>query len=145
MIYSDNSILAAFDCGYDLIVPFNKEQLNPGSYDVTLAADEYIQLVPGQFLLVSTVEAVNIPLHTTAFVHGKSSLGRQGLQVHFSGLLDAGFRGNITLQLFNASRETILLAPGMRIAQVTFHRMDGVASSAYDGRYQDSVGVTSAK
>lgn len=82
-----------------------------------------------------TAEDIHIPTDLVGMLHGVSSLGRLGLLVHVTaGLADAGFSGRLTLELVSLGG-TILLRPGMRIAQLTLHRMTTMAASPYAGRY----------
>lgn len=136
-----------------LINPYNSEQLNPNSYDVTLdywtdregmpIGRNYIK--PGEFLLASTVETVNVPLELVGVMKGKSTLARKGLRIcGDAGLIDSGFRGQITLELKNLSESKIYLREGMKIAQICFHLVEGGIDNPYDGHYQDQKGVTKA-
>ncbi|WP_306298989.1 hypothetical protein [Bacillus sp. OV166] len=51
----------------------------------------------------------------TAFVEGRSSIGRLGLFIQNAGWVDPGFEGHITLELYNANRVPIELRAGRRI------------------------------
>ena len=101
-----------------------------------------------QFLLATTLERVKIPNNVCARIEGKSSLGRLGLCVHVTaGYIDPGFEGNITLELFNCAPLPIVLTPGMKIAQISFHSMDEPAERPYGhpdlgSKYQGQIGVT---
>ncbi|MCZ6729704.1 MAG: dCTP deaminase, partial [SAR324 cluster bacterium] len=72
----------------------------------------------------------------TAFVEGRSSIGRIGLFVENAGWVDPGFEGELTLELYNANRQPIRLQAGRRICQLVFARMDQPASVPYRGKYQ---------
>ena len=57
---------------------------------------------PGEFVLGSTVEWVELPDDIVARIEGKSSLGRLGLIVHATaGFVDPGFSGTLTLEITN--------------------------------------------
>ena len=89
------------------------------------------------------MEYIELPNHITAFVEGRSSIGRMGLFIENAGWVDAGFKGRITLELFNANSNPIELEAGRRICQLVFCKMDQVASKPYQGKYQgqlESVG-----
>lgn len=79
-------------------------------------------LQPHEFVLMSSKEILNIPNGIIAFVQGRSSIARLGIQIEQAGLIDSGFEGNITLEIFNESDERIMLFEGMRIAQVYFYK-----------------------
>jgi len=54
--------------------------------------DDFL-LEPNKFVLASTQEKVSVPNHLAAFVAGRSSVGRLGLQIQNAGFVDAGFQG----------------------------------------------------
>ena len=81
-------------------------RLNEGRNYKTIVSNSYL-LLPGQFVLATTVEYITLPNNLTAFVEGRSSLGRLGLFIQNAGWVDPGFEGEITLELFNANRYAI--------------------------------------
>ena len=100
------------------------------SYDgVTIGA--------GEFMLGVTNEIVNIPDDLSAFLEGRSSVGRAGLFIHNAGWIDSGFKGQIVLELYNCSPNPIRLTKDVRIAQIVFTKMTGVAENPYNGKYQN--------
>lgn len=166
---SDGEIRAAMareDIG---ITPFFDSCLQPASYEVHLdkeimvrgqkviipnvkhkeAADPWT-LVPGQFVLASTHEWIALSKMIASRVEGKSSHGRKGLSVHCTaGFIDPGFRGNITLELYNQSDEPIALWSGTRIAQLCFFQTKGserpYGSQGLGSKYQGQRGVTGSR
>ena len=100
-------------------------------YDHTMNEQGFL-LHNNQFVLASTVERVHIPRDLVAQVNGKSSHARRGLVVHqTAGFIDPGFRGQITLELSNASSWPIRLTPGMPICQLVFFQMTSAAERPY--------------
>ena len=61
------------------------------------------------FLLATTMEYIEIPNYITAFVEGRSSIGRIGLFIQNAGWVDPGFKGRITLELYNANKPVFLV------------------------------------
>ncbi len=110
----------------------------------TIRTDRYL-LLPGQFVLATTMEYISLPDDLTAFVEGRSSLGRMGLFIQNAGWVDPGFRGEITLELYNANRCAIELTAGRRVGQLVFARMDAPALRPYDGKYQGQRGATGSR
>ena len=110
----------------------------------TMETDTYV-LLPGQFVLATTMEYIELPDNLTAFVEGRSSLGRMGLFIQNAGWVDPGFRGEITLELFNANRCAIELKAGRRVGQLVFAEMDGSALHPYQGKYQGQTGATGSR
>jgi dCTP deaminase len=110
---------------------------------------EYI-LHPGDFVLGTTVERVEIPADLIAHVEGRSSLGRLAVVVHATaGLCDPGYRGQITLELSNLGRAPVALTPGMRISQLTFTELTSPAERPYGSgrgsKYQDQSGPQASR
>jgi dCTP deaminase len=104
-------------------------------------------LIPAHgFVLARTREVVKISGKLTAFVEGRSSVGRLGLFVENAGWVDPGFHGSITMELYNALSVPILLHAGMRICQLVVSRMDGDTEGGYkSSKYQGQVQATGSK
>ena len=102
---------------------------------LTIADDEPFILHPGEFVLGQTLERVTLPDDLVARLEGKSSLGRLGLLIHSTaGFVDAGFSGNLTLELSNVANLPITIYQGMPIGQISFMRMDGPVEWPYGSR-----------
>ncbi len=170
MILSDRAIMALLQKGTLSISPLMEQQIQPASVDIRLGdmfsivedssapiltlsqemaykeirAEKYL-LMPGQFVLATTMEYIKLPDDLTAFVEGRSSLGRMGLFIQNAGWVDPGFSGEITLELFNANRCAIELRAGRRIGQLVFAQMDQAALHPYRGKYQGQRGATGSK
>lgn len=170
MILSDKTIIKMLDEKSLIINPLTEEQIQPASVDIRLGntfsivddtptgiitldrkinynsitADTYL-ILPGQFVLATTMEYFELPNNITAFVEGRSSLGRMGLFIQNAGWVDPGFKGEITLELFNANRCAIELKTGRRIGQLVFAEMDDSALNPYNGKYQGQTGATGSK
>lgn len=97
---------------------------------------DVITLPPHTFLLATTIEWIKLPNDLTAFVEGRSSIGRLGLFIQNAGWVDPGFEGNITLELYNANSLPITLHSGRRVCQLVFCKMDQPAANPYQGKYQ---------
>ena len=107
-------------------------------------------LHPGDFVLGTTAERVEIPPDLLAHVEGRSSLGRLAIVVHATaGLCDPGYRGQITLELSNLGAAPVALRPGMRVSQLTFTELSSPAERPYGSgrgsKYQDQTGPQASK
>jgi dUTP pyrophosphatase len=92
-----------------------------GDAGLDLAAAERHVLEPGERAVVSTGLAVAIPEGHAGFVVPRSGLAaRHGITiVNAPGLVDSGYRGDVKVVLLNTDRrETFVVEPGMRIAQL---------------------------
>ena len=102
---------------------------------VEVVEDEPFILHPGEFVLGQTLERVRLPDDIVARLEGKSSLGRLGLLIHSTaGFVDAGFEGNLTLELSNVANLPITIYYGMPIGQISFMRMDGPVDTPYGAK-----------
>jgi len=91
-----------------------------------------VTLSPGEFLLATTLEYMELPDTLCGMLHGRSSLGRKGIMVHSTApLIDAGFRGKIVLELFNSGNEPVTLEIHERICGLTFHQLSSPAEVPY--------------
>ena len=99
---------------------------------VEVSDDDPFILHPGEFVLGSTSERVAVPDDLVARLEGKSSLGRLGLLIHSTaGYVDAGWDGQLTLELSNVASLPITLYPGMKIGQISFMQMTTAADYPY--------------
>jgi dUTP pyrophosphatase len=92
-----------------------------GDAGLDLSASERVELGPGERAVVGTGLAVAIPEGHAGFVQPRSGLAaKHGIAVVNSpGLVDAGYRGELRVVLLNTDRrETVVVEPGMRIAQL---------------------------
>ena len=168
MILADWQITARATGG--MIAPFDREQINPASYDVRLGdvllieSAEGPDLVPyplgghtqenpyllrtGQFVLAHTIEIFNLPDDIAAQFMLKSSRAREGLEHLMAGYADPGFNGSMTLELHNSRQlQPVPLWPGMKIGQMVFHQMAGIPQRSYaiTGRYNGHTSVQQSK
>ncbi|MGZ8694457.1 MAG: dUTP diphosphatase [Gaiellaceae bacterium] len=92
-----------------------------GDAGLDLASAEHHVLEPGERAVVSTGLAVAIPEGHAGLVVPRSGLAaRHGITiVNAPGLIDSGYRGDVKVVLLNTDRrETFVVEPGMRIAQL---------------------------
>lgn len=123
-----------------------KQNLDELTELVEVTEDDPFILHPGEFVLGSTLERIVVPTDLVARLEGKSSLGRLGLLIHSTaGFVDAGWDGQLTLELSNVANLPITLYAGMKIGQISFQQMTSAAenpygSSAIGSKYQHQVG-----
>lgn len=128
-----------------------KEDLSDLTEMVEMPGEEPFILHPGEFVLGSTLERVKVPNDLVARIEGKSSLGRLGLLIHSTaGFVDAGWNGQLTLELSNVASLPITLYPGMKIGQMSFMQMTTEADNPYGSgevrsKYQDQVGPVASR
>ena len=110
----------------DAVIPARAYE---GDAGLDLASCERVELGPGERALVGTGLAVAIPDGYAGFVQPRSGLAaKHGITVVNSpGLVDAGYRGELKVVLLNTdARDTFVVEPGMRIAQLVVLRVPGL-------------------
>lgn len=118
---------------------------------VYASPEEPFVLHPGEFVLGTTVERIALPDDIVGRLEGKSSLGRLGLLIHSTaGYVDPGWDGRLTLELSNVANLPIVLAPGMKIGQISFSRMSTAVDRPYGhpelgSRYQGQSETTPSR
>lgn len=78
---------------------------------------EDFKLEPGEGRAIKTGIALAIPGGYVGLVADRSSLGKRGLKTA-GGIIDAGYRGEIHIVLWNISKEIFELRQGERLAQL---------------------------
>ena len=154
----------------NLVFPFQSELVNPASLDVRLGENLLVEmpqvpallpysiaghsqenpfmLQPHEFVLAETMEEFSFPDSVAGQLALKSSRAREGIEHLLAGYIDPGYKGRLTLELQNArSMHAVPLWPGMRIAQIVFHRMSMLPGKSYSvtGRYQGDTAVQASK
>ena len=131
---------------YDLFEPYDPIHRDDKYFNKT-TTDVY-HIYPQQVILGSTVEYFKIKPGFVAFVHGRSSWARLGLQIHAAGLLDSGWEGNITLEIVNFAPFPSSLRKGDKIGQVTFHpveRCETPYNARRKSKYDKQTGATASR
>jgi dUTP pyrophosphatase len=106
-----------------------------GDAGADLVAAEPVQLAPGARALVRTGVAIALPEGYVGLVHPRSGLAAKlGVTVlNAPGTVDAGYRGEIKVNLINLDREhTVTIDRGDRIAQLVVQRVERAAFRLVD-------------
>lgn len=95
---------------------------------------EKFVLKPNEYVLVETMEKVNMPNDLMAIVLPRSSLFRCGVTM-FTAVIDPGFIGTLTFGMKNLSEHPLEIEIGTRVGQIVFEEVkDNI--KLYDGKYQ---------
>lgn len=166
----DHEIIKAYTDGKIGISPFNSEQINPNSYDVTLSDQFYpmdfqglidprepmpigntytmdtFVIKPQEHVLATTIEDIALCNGYAAMLNGKSSWGRLGITIHqTAGFIDSGFNGQLTLEIFNVNKNaSVILRKGDRIGQLIFFKVsecDIPYDELLSSKYSNQQGV----
>lgn len=164
MILSDRTIKRLLKERTIVIDPAPADsQIQPASVDLTLGADflspyendsrHYpgsYTILPGECVLGTTVERVEVCDWLVGRVEGKSSWGRRFLMIHSTaGFIDPGFQGQLTLEITNLSQVSQVLPIGQPIAQISFQLTDlrverPYGSDGLNSHYQNQENVTAS-
>jgi dCTP deaminase len=118
-----------------LIDPLDPESFAHLTTQVHLSQDDRFIVHPGEFILATTLEHVEVPGDLVARLEGRSSVGRLGIVIHSTaGYIDPGFKGTVTLEISNLGVLPVALYPLMRICQIAFEQMSSPVSEGYDAR-----------
>lgn len=99
---------------------------HPGDAGADLHAAEAAVIPPGERRDVSTGLALAIPVGYAGFVHARSGLAfKHGIMItNAPGLIDAGYRGEVRVSLFNSGSEPFVIEVGDRIAQLVIQSVE---------------------
>ena len=123
---------------------------HPGDAGLDLVAVEEREMAPGARVAVPTGLAVAIPVGYAGLVLPRSGLARRhGVTLTNSpGLIDAGYRGELTVLMVNLGQEPFTVRAGDRIAQLVLTpvslaaAVEVAALPASDGRGDGGFGST---
>ncbi len=161
MILTREEILKEIEDSRIKIIPFSKRNLGPASLDLTLGDEFYsfkplsrifvseninykkfckkrkvkeLSLEPGAFVLGITKEKIRLPQDICGSLSGRSRFARLGLVVHATAnFVHPGVNNRQVLEIKNISNSTLVLKPGLKLAQLTFMRTEGNAK--YKGKF----------
>ena len=156
---------------YGGIIPFNSNNINPASVDLTLSSEwrdaeyparlfysEHINLHPPSltvylknlfgkklwytYVLACTVEYITLPDDMAASIRLKTTPTREGLAHPIADWIDPGFNGQLTLMLH--ANMPITVYCGDPIVQMVVYKLSKSVDKSYKetGHYYDQKGPT---
>ncbi|MDO8473068.1 MAG: dCTP deaminase [Dehalococcoidia bacterium] len=100
--------------------------------EVVVKPDDRFIMQPGELVLASTYENLELSDDLLARLEGRSSLARLGIIVHgTAGVFEPGWRGRPTLELGNLGPMPVALHPFMRICSFTFEELSSPSEVPY--------------
>ncbi len=101
------------------IVPTYGSEFSAGA-DLYACIDEPVTINPGETVLIHTGIAMEIPVGYVGLVFARSGLAtKKGLApANKVGVIDADYRGEIMVALYNQSTEARTVEAGERVAQI---------------------------
>lgn len=141
MSLSDVEIREAVRAGEFAVRP-RIARVNPAGVDLRIERGTVLK--PREQRLVASLERVELSKNLLGILHIRSSLARECVFASLA-LVDPGFRGQLTVSLYNAGERPVNIRRGERFIQLSLFRLGKAASEGYAGRYQDSQGIVSSK
>lgn len=130
-------------CGFDLRLAEVYEILGDGYLGVedrktcdikTVATSGSIDIKPGDFYLVKTMETVNVPDDLVGILKPRSTLQRMGLFLRTT-QISPGYSGELTFAIKNEGPAKVKIDIGARIVHVMFAKVEG-KTALYRGQWQ---------
>jgi dUTP pyrophosphatase len=105
---------------------FEPSYAKAGDAGADLRSTKKLSIAPGDRELVPTGVSIALPAGFVGLVHPRSGLAlKHGVTVLNSpGTIDAGYRGEIMVTLYNSSSETFNIEIGDRIAQLLIQSVE---------------------
>lgn len=114
---------------------FNKPGLQ--YFDVVeLEEGQYFELLPHEYVIVSSLEKLTIPNDVMGVLYPRSSTNRKGLSLDLTGVVDCGYEGTLALPVRNnTGAQVVRLYPGERICQIAFEELSGPIKNPRKHKY----------
>jgi deoxycytidine triphosphate deaminase len=93
-----------------------------------------VELKPHTYYVMKTVENVNMPADLLAIMTPRSTLFRSGVFI-FGGQTPPGYKGGLSMGLYNFRNENFILEMGARVVHIMFFEVKG-ESNLYHGQWQ---------
>lgn len=113
------------------------DKLNNDFFDVVeLEQGQYFDLLPNEYILISTLETIKVPFDLMAIMYPRSSTNRKGLSLDLTGIIDSGYEGQLTIPVRNNTHShAVRLYPGERLCQVVFETLDEASDNPRKSKY----------
>jgi len=105
--------------------PWAKLPTRAYEYDagLDLYSADYYSLFPGDYAIIQTGLKIAIPKGYAGLIWDKGGLAKNGIHT-MAGVIDAGYRGEVTVNLINLSQDIYHIAPGQKIAQLLIQKVE---------------------
>lgn len=111
--------------------------------EVVLKPGQYFDLLPNEFVIATSLERIEMNAgNLMAILFPRTSTNRRGINLSLSGIIDAGYKGNLIFPMKNEAGDQVLrVYPGERVCQVIFQELHSPLSTEEANLH----GVTTAK
>ncbi|PIX10975.1 hypothetical protein COZ73_03880 [Candidatus Falkowbacteria bacterium CG_4_8_14_3_um_filter_36_11] len=94
---------------------------NDAGFD--LYATDFYSLSPGGKAIIKTGLKMAIPSGYAGLIWDKGGIAKEGIH-SMAGVIDSGFRGEITVNIINLSKNIYHILPGQKIAQIIIQKIE---------------------
>jgi len=156
---SDKEIKEALDKKELIIKNFEEKFLHPSSYDARLGKQVFktrperglvdasekgvIIIEVGEFAILSTHEVFELPDNIAGKIGLRSHYARKGLILLSGPQIDPGFRGMLTVGVYNVGPKDLAIPYLEPFCTIEFYRLPVPATKPYAGEYQDQIRIPS--
>lgn len=119
--------------------PENLDRMDLTQYYKIVKVDKELVLQPYMKILVTTLEYIKVPTFIAGLVELRSTFARLGLSIPPT-IIDAGFEGQITLEVHGGAFP-VILRKGLKFAHIVFIKLT-TETEPYRGKYFRQKGVT---
>lgn len=154
---SNHFYIFNFDEEYNKITQLDQFKPDDKNHwkEVVLGKEQNFYIKPKSFILASTIEFIDLSYEAgediyaegcfSARLEGKSSIARNGIIIHSAGHIEPGFKGNITLEIYNQLPVPVSLTPGQLIGQLVIEAHEHQPIFSYSeskNHYMGQIGTT---
>lgn len=131
---------------FKIFTNINSVMIDPLNFDQKCCFDhkgDYCIIPPNSYILGKTIEYFTIPRDISVICVGKSTYARAGAIVNVTPI-EAGFEGNIVIEISNATSLPLKVYANMGISQFIFFKGNIPCSISYadrKGKYQNQTTV----
>jgi dCTP deaminase len=113
----------------------------PEYFDIVeLEQGQFFDLLPGEHILVSSLESIKVPDDLMAVMYPRSSTNRKGISVDLTGIVDSGYEGQLVIPVQNKTQaQTVRLYPGERFCQIVFQKLDSTVEARKSRYHQRDI------
>lgn len=107
-------------------VSIDDARSRPDQFDeVILQPGQFFELLPNEFVIGTSLERIEMSApNLMAILFPRTSTNRRGIDLSLSGIIDAGYKGNLIFPMKNeAGNQVIRVYPGERVCQVVFEEL----------------------
>jgi|EndMetStandDraft_9_1072997.scaffolds.fasta_scaffold00398_3 dCTP deaminase len=113
----------------------------PEYFDIVeLEQGQFFDLLPGEHILVSSLESLRVPDDLMAVMYPRSTTNRKGISVDLTGIIDSGYEGQLVIPIRNNTQsQTVRLYPGERFCQIVFQGLSGASQPRLSRYHQRDI------